>query len=63
MPNYGRDLDIGMPREEIKNVIVNEEVITNLKDVVSRLESVVEEQQKTQTALSFIEGEELDLEE
>ena len=59
--NYGQDLNIGKPLPETVNVIVNAEVINKLTEAVDNLDALIEEQRKTQRALEFIEGEELDL--
>ncbi len=57
-----RDTNIGYPRDETQSVVVNSEVITELKATVAQLEQVVEEQVKIQQALGIIVGQELDLE-
>jgi len=59
MPDYGRDLDIGYPRDEAKPVTV---VVSGLADAINTLESAMAEQQKkTEQALSLILGQEIEV--
>ncbi len=58
-----RDVNLGYPRDETQSVVVNAEVITELKEAVSNLDALIEEQHKTQTALGIILGQEIDIEE
>ncbi len=60
-----RDTNIGKPEPEVipVNVETNIDVVVSLTKVITGLVEVVEELRKTQTALSFILGQEIDTEE
>ena len=64
MVDYSRDIDLGKIDEIAKvSVESNVAVVNSLSKVIEELINVIEELRKEQTALSFIYGQKLDLEE